>query len=129
MGPIAKAPFYAVGLYPGDIGTNGGLLTDEYARVLGESGAPIPGLYATGNCTASVMGRTYPGAGATIGPSAVFGYIGARHAAGRRRTGDALNPTDQQGSRHESAGLDGASEGIAVMLEERADMNAYYADE
>ena len=82
MGPIEQAPFYAIAMYPGDIGTNGGLLTDEYARVLREDGVPIAGLYATGNCTASVMGRTYPGAGATIGPSMVFGYVGANHACG-----------------------------------------------
>ena len=80
LGPIEQAPFYAVKLYPGDIGTNGGLLTDEHARVLREDGSPIAGLYATGNCTASVMGRVYPGAGGTIGPSMVFGYVGARHA-------------------------------------------------
>ena len=82
LGPIEQAPFYAIALYPGDIGTNGGLLTDQFACVLREDMAPIDGLYATGNCTASVMGRTYPGAGATIGPSMVFGYIVAKHAIG-----------------------------------------------
>ena len=81
LGAIEQVPFYAVAFYPGDIGTNGGLLTDERARVLHEDGSPIVGLYATGNCTASVMGRTYPGAGGTIGPSMVFGYVGAMHAA------------------------------------------------
>jgi 3-oxosteroid 1-dehydrogenase len=80
LGPIDAPPYYGLALYPGDIGTNGGLLTDEHARVLRDVGDPIPGLYATGNCTASVMGHTYPGAGATIAPSAVFGYIAARHA-------------------------------------------------
>lgn len=82
LGPLEQAPFYAVRLYPGDIGTNGGLLTDEHARVVGESGVPIEGLYATGNCTASVMGRAYPGAGATIAPSMTFGFIAARHVTG-----------------------------------------------
>lgn len=82
LGGIERAPFYAVALYPGDIGTNGGLLTDEHARVLREDGSPIAGLYAAGNCTASVMGRVYPGAGGTIGPAMVFGFIGARHAVG-----------------------------------------------
>jgi 3-oxosteroid 1-dehydrogenase len=81
LGPISRAPFYAVAMYPGDLGTNGGLLTDEFARVLGADGGPIPGLYATGNCTASVMGRKYLGAGATVGPSTVFGYVAAGHAA------------------------------------------------
>lgn len=81
LGPITKAPFYAIALYPGDIGTSGGLLTDEHARVLREDSTPIEGLYATGNATASVMGRSYPGAGATIAASAVFGYVAADHAA------------------------------------------------
>jgi 3-oxosteroid 1-dehydrogenase len=79
VGPVDKPPFYAVALYPGDVGTCGGLSTDEHARVLRDDGQPIPGLYATGNCTASVMGRTYPGAGASIGASFVFGWIAAKH--------------------------------------------------
>jgi len=33
--------------------------------------------------TASVMGRVYPGAGASVGPSFVWGYVAAKHAAGR----------------------------------------------
>ena len=81
LAPIEKGPFTAVKLVPGDLGTKGGLLTDEHARVLDESGEPIPGLYAAGNTTASVMGRTYPGPGSTIGPAAVFGYLAAKHAA------------------------------------------------
>ncbi|SNQ52225.1 3-oxosteroid 1-dehydrogenase [Frankia canadensis] len=90
VGPVERAPFYAVALYPGDVGTCGGLLTDEHARVLSTDGAPIAGLYAAGNCTASVVGRTYPGAGASIGASFVFGWLGAHHAHARaRRRGDA----------------------------------------
>jgi 3-oxosteroid 1-dehydrogenase len=81
VGPLDKPPFYAVELYPGDVGTSGGLLTDEYARVLDSNHRAITGLYATGNCTASVMGRTYPGAGASIGASFVFAYIAAKHVA------------------------------------------------
>ena len=82
LGPLEKGPFTAVQLVPGDLGTKGGLLTDEHARVLDESTASvIPGLYAAGNTTASVMGRTYPGPGSTIGPAAVFGYLAAKHAA------------------------------------------------
>ena len=81
LGPIEQPPFYAVRMYPGDVGTCGGIVTDEYARVLRADGSAIPGLYATGNCTASVAGRCYPGAGASIGASFVFGYIAARHAA------------------------------------------------
>ena len=81
LGAIEQAPFYACRMYPGDVGTAGGLITDEHARVLRVDGTVIPGLYATGNSTASVMGRCYPGAGASIGASFVFGYIAARHAA------------------------------------------------
>jgi len=83
LGPIEQAPFYAVRMYPGDVGTAGGMVTDEHARVLHADGAPIPGLYATGNCTASVVGRCYPGAGASIGAAFTFGYIAAHHSAGQ----------------------------------------------
>jgi succinate dehydrogenase/fumarate reductase flavoprotein subunit len=82
LGEISKPPFYAIQIYPGDVGTAGGLLTDEHARVLSKEGQPIPGLYAAGNVTASVMGRTYPGAGASIAASAVFGYVAAMHVVG-----------------------------------------------
>lgn len=81
LGSFEQPPFYAVRMYPGDVGTAGGLVTDQHARVLREDGSVIAGLYATGNSTASVMGRTYPGAGASIGASFVFGYIAAHHAA------------------------------------------------
>jgi 3-oxosteroid 1-dehydrogenase len=79
VAPVDKPPFYAVALYPGDVGTCGGLLTDENARVLDNGDRAIAGLYATGNCTASVMGRAYPGAGASIGASFAFGWIAANH--------------------------------------------------
>jgi 3-oxosteroid 1-dehydrogenase len=81
LGPIAQAPFYAVPLYPGEIGTKGGLVTDERARVLREDGTAIAGLYAIGNCSAAVMGRTYAGPGATLGPAMTFAYIAARDIA------------------------------------------------
>lgn len=81
LGPIEKAPFSAVKLYPGDLNTKGGLVTDEYARVLREDNSVIEGLYAAGNNTASVMGHTYPGPGASIAPAGVFGYLGALHAS------------------------------------------------
>ena len=82
LGPIARAPFYAVPVVPGDVGTFGGVVTDARARVLASDGSVIPGLYATGVSTASVMGRHYLGAGASIGPSFTFGWIAARDAAG-----------------------------------------------
>ncbi len=84
LGTIEKGPFTAVQLVPGDLGTKGGLLTDEHARVLNTNGTVIDGLYAAGNTTASVMGRTYPGPGSTIAPAVVFGYRAARHAAASR---------------------------------------------
>lgn len=80
--PIEKGPFYAMPIYPGDIGTNGGLRTDERARVVDERGTPIAGLYAIGNNAASAMGESYPGAGVTIGPALTFGYLAARDALG-----------------------------------------------
>ena len=81
LGPIEEPPFFAVRVWPGDLGTKGGLLTDEFGRVLREDGSPIKGLYAAGNNSASVMGRTYPGAGSTIGPAMVFGMIAGQNAA------------------------------------------------
>jgi 3-oxosteroid 1-dehydrogenase len=81
LGAIERAPFYAVPVLPGDVGTYGGVVTDEHARVLREDGTVIAGLYATGVSTASVMGRAYPGAGASIGPSFVWAYVAAKHAA------------------------------------------------
>lgn len=86
LGAVSKPPFYAVRVYPGDLGTKGGLLTDEHARVLREDGSVIEGLYAAGNTSASVMGHTYPGPGATIGPAMTFGYVGGRHAAAKSPT-------------------------------------------
>lgn len=82
LGSIEKGPFYAIPVYPGDVSTFGGVVTDESARVLREDGSVVPGLYATGVCTASMMGRVYPGAGASIGPAFVWGWVAARHAAG-----------------------------------------------
>lgn len=78
-----EPPYFAFKMVPGDVGTAGGIVTDEYARVLRDDGSVIAGLYATGNSTASVMGRCYPGAGASIGASFVFAWIAAHHAAGR----------------------------------------------
>lgn len=81
LGPIERGPFTAVQIVAGDLGTKGGLVTDDKARVLRENGTVIVGLYAVGNAAASVMGRTYPGPGSTLGPAAVFGHIAGRHLA------------------------------------------------
>jgi 3-oxosteroid 1-dehydrogenase len=79
--PLGKGPYYAFQIILGDLGTSGGLRTDEYARVLREDDSVIDGLYATGNAAAAVMGRSYAGAGATIGPAMTFGYVAAKHIA------------------------------------------------
>jgi len=79
---IDQGPFYAVRIVPGDLGTKGGLVTDERARVLRPDGSVIPGLYAAGSVSAAVMGRTYAGPGATIGPALAFGYLAAEDIAG-----------------------------------------------
>ena len=82
LGAISEGPFYAMQVVPGDVGTYGGVVTDADARVLREDGSVIEGLYATGISTASVMGRVYPGAGASVGPSFLWGYVAANHALG-----------------------------------------------
>jgi 3-oxosteroid 1-dehydrogenase len=84
LAPLAKPPFYAIKIVPGDLGTKGGLCTDERARVLRADGTAIAGLYAAGNTSAAVMGHSYAGAGATIGPAMTFGYIAALDLAGAR---------------------------------------------
>jgi 3-oxosteroid 1-dehydrogenase len=78
---IDKAPFYAVKIVPGDLGTKGGLVTDERARVLRPDGSVITGLYAAGNASSAIMGHTYAGPGATIGPALAFGYLAAEDIA------------------------------------------------
>lgn len=75
LGPVRKAPFYAAKMVPGDLGTKGGADTDVHGRVLRENGSVIEGLYAAGNASSPVMGHTYAGPGATIGPAMVFGYL------------------------------------------------------
>ncbi len=83
VAPLERAPFYAVKVVPGDLGTFAGLRGDAHARVLDREGRPIPGLYAAGNDLASVMGGNYPGGGITLGPAMTFGWIAAHHLAGR----------------------------------------------
>lgn len=83
LGALAQAPYFAVKLYPGDIGASTGLVTDTAARVLGETNEPIPGLYAVGNDMHSIMGGVYTAPGITIGPGLVFAYIASRHAVAR----------------------------------------------
>ena len=81
LAPIDKGPFYAITMVPGDLGTKGGLATDVHGRVQRADGSVIEGLYAAGNAASPVMGHTYAGPGATIGPALTFGYLAARHVA------------------------------------------------
>ena len=82
LGELSEGPFWAVPVVPGDVGTLGGVVTDDKARVLHADGSPIPGLYATGASSASVMGRVSPGSGVNVGQSFVWGYVAANHAVG-----------------------------------------------
>jgi succinate dehydrogenase/fumarate reductase flavoprotein subunit len=82
LGPIEVAPFYALQIDIGCMGTRGGPQTDDHGRVLHIDGHPIPGLYSAGNAMASPTGMAYGGAGGTIGPALVFGHRAAAHAVG-----------------------------------------------
>ena len=81
VAPVVKAPFYALKVVMGDLGTFDGLRTTVEGQVVTEDNWPIPGLYAVGNDRASIMGGNYPGAGITHGPNMTFGYVTAQHIA------------------------------------------------
>jgi succinate dehydrogenase/fumarate reductase flavoprotein subunit len=81
LGSIETPPFYAVRLFPGDIGAATGFVTDESSCVLRADGSRIEKLYACGNDMHSVMGGNYPGPGITLGPAIVFAYIAVRDIA------------------------------------------------
>ncbi len=87
LGPVTRAPFYAIRTHPGDIGSFVGLRTDARARVLAADGTPVPGLWAAGNAASPMTGGTYAAAGLTIGAAMTFGYIAALDAAGNARNG------------------------------------------
>ncbi len=95
LGPIDQPPFYAVTLVPGDLGTKGGVVTDARARALRPDGSVIEGLYAAGNAGAAVMGRTYAGAGATIGPAVTFGYVAGLDIAERAHARPAADASEK----------------------------------
>lgn len=86
LGTLGIAPFYAIRLYPGDIGAATGFATDAKGRTLDDRDQVIPGLYAIGNDMHSIMGGTYPGPGITLGPGLTFAYLAAGHAAQRAKT-------------------------------------------
>jgi succinate dehydrogenase/fumarate reductase flavoprotein subunit len=79
LGPIATPPFYAVRLWPGDIGAATGLAVDAHTRLLDAESNVIPGFYAAGNDMQSVMGGVYPAPGINLGPALVFAAITAEH--------------------------------------------------
>lgn len=81
LAPLENGPFYCMVLYPGEMGTAGGLVIDTKARVLKPDGTPIPGLYACGNTTTALL-PTYPGPGSTLGPAMTFGYLAAKDITG-----------------------------------------------
>lgn len=83
VGPIERAPFCAVKVYPTPLGTSFGVRTDAQARALDADGRPIGGLYVCGNDMQSIMGGEYPGPGAQIGIAMTFGYVAALDAAAR----------------------------------------------
>jgi len=87
LGRLSEAPFYAIRLYPGDIGASTGLVTDAQARLLDEHDQPLPGLYAVGNDMNSIMGGVYTAPGITIGPGLVFAHLAAQHACARAQSG------------------------------------------
>ncbi|WP_250502413.1 FAD-dependent oxidoreductase [Caballeronia sp. AZ7_KS35] len=84
VAPIEQAPYYAIAVYPADLGMAAGIVTDEHARVLCDDGTVIDGLYACGNDMHSVMNGAYPGPGVTLGPALVFGVLAAHHALGHK---------------------------------------------
>ena len=92
LGPIGRAPYYAVRVEPTPLGTSLGLATSPHAEVLGADGAPVGGLYAVGNDMHSVMGGEYPGAGAQLGPGMTFGYLAALHAVHSSERGAQATP-------------------------------------
>jgi hypothetical protein len=83
LGALETPPYYAIRVFSGALGTKGGPLTDTDARVVDVDGNVIPGLYAAGNAMSSPLGMTYGGAGGTLGPAMVFGYLAGRDIARR----------------------------------------------
>ncbi|WP_280338586.1 3-oxosteroid 1-dehydrogenase [Nocardia neocaledoniensis] len=92
LAEISQGPFYAAKMVPGDLGTKGGLVTDTAGRVLREDDSVIDGLYAAGNTSAPVMGHTYAGPGATIGPAITFAYLAVLDIAAKK-TADSSQAT------------------------------------
>ena len=88
LGALTQAPFHAIRIVAGALGTKGGPKTNSSAQVLDPRGRVIPGLYAVGNAMAGPTGMVYGGAGGTLGPGMTYGYIAGRAAAAEPRRGD-----------------------------------------
>ena len=83
LAPLERGPFHAVPVHAGVLGTAGGLATDADGRVRGADGAMVDGLYAAGNCAATLFRDMYPGGGATLGSAVVRAHRVGRHLARR----------------------------------------------
>jgi succinate dehydrogenase/fumarate reductase flavoprotein subunit len=83
--PLDTPPYYALPIYPGTLGTNGGPRIDADGRVARSGGGAIPGLYAAGNTAANAFGWAYPSGGGTLGNGMTFGFRAGRHAAAQPR--------------------------------------------
>jgi succinate dehydrogenase/fumarate reductase flavoprotein subunit len=104
VAPIIKTPFYAIAVYPAELGASVGLQTDPMGRVMKADGFPLHGLYATGNDMHSVMLGSYPGPGITLGPALTFGYLAAKAIAcdaasqdAARRSSNSINAVKPSG--------------------------------
>ena len=79
---LKEAPYYAVMVKPTTIGSMGGLVIDTDARVLKADGAPIPGLYATGEvANGGFYNVEYPASGSSLSLGMTFGLEAGRNAA------------------------------------------------
>lgn len=81
LGTLRIPPFYGVELHPSAF-ASAGLVADAQARVIGQRGAPIVGLYAAGNNAAHTEYGVGYQAGFSLGSAMTFGYLAARHMAG-----------------------------------------------
>lgn len=81
LGPVEKAPFYALRVEASALGTVGGPKTDAVGRALTTEGKVISGLYAAGNAGGAPTKGFYGGAGGTISLGLVFGYLAGEHLA------------------------------------------------
>jgi succinate dehydrogenase/fumarate reductase flavoprotein subunit len=84
LAPLSEAPFYAVAVHLGCMGTKGGPRTDDRGRVLGTDLSPVAGLYAAGNVAATPFGAATPAGGSTLGPALVFGFRAGETAGSER---------------------------------------------